>query len=104
MSTEAWQIFGNIVNTAGLTGFAITGATTVVAGYKAYASPCASLAESHTKLEGVRSRLQGLSPQRREEIDSQCRASNCKSLKNLEGELNRCVLLNNALSSSNSNS
>jgi len=87
MSSEPWQTFGNVVNTAGLTGFAITGATTVLAGYKSYASPCASLAESKSMLETVKSRLQELSPQRREEIDAQCRASSCKSLKDLEGRL-----------------
>jgi hypothetical protein len=103
MSSESWQAFGNIVNTAGLTGFAVTGATSVLAGYQAYASPFASLAESEKKLKSVRSRLQELSPQRREEIDSQCRASNCKSLRDLEGELDMCVLLNDDVSRSNSN-
>jgi hypothetical protein len=103
MSSESWQNFGNIVNTAGLAGFAITGATSVLAGYQAYASPLSSLAESEKKLKSVRSRLQELSPQRREEIDSRCRASNCKSLKDLEGELDMCVLLNDDISRSNSN-
>jgi len=75
------------VNTAGLTGFAISGATSVLAGYQAFASPYSSLANSERKLERVRLRLKELSPQRREEIDSQCRASNRKSLKDLEEEL-----------------
>jgi len=84
MSGESWQTLGNFVNTAGLAGFAITGANSVLAGYQAYASPYAWLAKSERKLERVRSRLQELSPQQREEIDSQCRVSNCKSLKDLE--------------------
>lgn len=93
MSSEGWQTFGNIVNTAGITGLALTSAKFVTERYQAYASPCTSLAESERKLERVRSRLKGLSPQRREEIESQCRVSNCKSLKDLEEDLDLCVLL-----------
>ena len=93
MSSEGWQTFGNIVNTAGITGLAFTGAKAVMEGYRDYASPYTSLAESERKLERVRSRLKELSPQRREEIESQCRVSNCRSLEDLERDLNRCVLL-----------
>jgi hypothetical protein len=103
MSSESWQTLGNFMNTAGLVGFTITGASSVLAGYQAYASPDASLAESQRKLERVRARLQELSPQQREEIDSQCRASNFKSLEDLEGDLHMCVLLNESVSRSNSN-
>jgi hypothetical protein len=103
MSSESWQALGNFVNSAGALGFAVTGATSILAGYQAYASPYALLAESERELERVRSRLQGLSPQRREEIDAQCRISNCKSLKDLEEDLDMCVLLNDEISRSNSN-
>ena len=95
---------GNIVNSAGLAGFAITGAKAVLAGYQAYASPYSWLAESERKMERVRSRLQGLTPQQRDEIDAKCRASNCKSLKNLEEDLSVCVLLNDTVPCSNLNS
>ena len=91
------------MNTLGLAGFAITGATNVLGSYQTYGSPYASLVESERKLERVRSRLQELSPQRREEIEAQCRASNSKSLKGLEAELNLCVMLNDAVSCSNLN-
>ncbi len=95
MTTDAWESIGNLANMAGLAGFAISGAKSAVAGYQAYASPSTSLTESEKKLERVRSRLQGLSPQRREEIDIAIRskASNCKSLKDLEKQLQECVLL-----------
>ena len=98
MSGESWQILGNIVNTAGVTGFAITGATTVLAGYQTYVSPYASLAESERKLDKVQSRLQELTPQQREEIDARSRASGSKGLTVLEKELIKYVLLNDAVS------
>lgn len=91
MSSESWQALGNIVNSTGIAGFAITGAASVLAGYQAYASPYTSLAESKRKLEEIKSRFQELSPQRREEIDSQCRASNSKTLKDLEGDLEMLI-------------
>jgi len=86
---DSWQAINNFANMAGLTSFAITGAKGAVAGYQAYASPYTSLTESERKLERVRSRLQGLSEQRRDEIEIAIRskASNCKSLKDLEGQL-----------------
>lgn len=93
MSSESWQNLGNFVNSAGVAGFAVTGATTVMAAYQVFASPYASLAESERILKGIRSRLQELSPQRREEIDLHCRVSNCKTLKDIEKELEECVLL-----------
>lgn len=93
--TDAWQAIGNIANVAGITGFAISGAKGVVAGYQAYASPYTSLTESERKLEKVKSKLQELSDQRREEIEiaTRSRASNCKGLKDLEKQLQECVLL-----------
>ena len=93
--TDGWQAINNLANMAGLAGFAISGAKSAVAGYQAYASPYTSLTESERKLERVKSRLQGLSPQRREEIEiaTRSRASNCKGLKDLEKQLQECVSL-----------
>jgi hypothetical protein len=90
---DVWQAINNLANVAGLTSVAAQGA---VVGYQAYASPYTSLTDSERKLERVKSRLQGLSPQRREEIEMATRsqASNCKSLKDLEDKLQECVLLN----------
>jgi hypothetical protein len=104
MSNDAWQTIGNFVNTAGLTGLAVTSAKSVLAGYQAYASPSTSLAESERKLERVRSLLQGLSDEKREEIEAQCRASNRRGLRDLENDLDTCVLLIDAVSFSNPNS
>jgi hypothetical protein len=90
--TDGWQTpISILANMIGL-GF--------VAGYQAYASPSTSLTESERKLERVRLRLQGLSPQRREEIEIAIRsgASNCKSLTDLEKQLEACVLLVYAVS------
>lgn len=92
MSSESWQNLGNFVNSVGITGLAVTGATSAMAAYQKFASPYVSLAESERILKGVRSRLQELSPQRREEIDLD-RPPNSKSLKDIEGELDKCVLL-----------
>ena len=93
--TDGWLAINNLANVAGITGFDISGEKGVVAGYQAYASPYTSLVESERKLKRVKSRLQGLSPQRREEIEiaTRSRASNCKSLNDLEKQLQECVLL-----------
>jgi len=96
-----WKIIGNLASTAGLGTFALTGAKGIVAGYQAFASPYTSLTESERKLEKVRSRLQGLSPQRREEIETAIRSNpsgGCKSLGDLEKKLQECVLLIDAVS------
>ena len=97
MSGESWQILGNIANTAGLAGFAITGATSVLAGYQTQVSPYASLAESEKKLEKVQSRLWELTPQQREEIDARSITSKSRCLKDLEEDLISYVLLNDAV-------
>jgi len=98
--TDGWQAINNLANMAGLTGFAISGAKGVVSGYQAYASPYTSLMESERKLERVKSRLQGLSPQRREEIEiaTRRRGSNCKGLKDLEKELQELMDMYDVLS------
>jgi hypothetical protein len=106
MTTDPWQTFSNFATTAGITTIAYSGAKGVIASYQTYASPTTSLIQSEKKLERVRSRLQGLSPQRREEIETVIRsnASDFKSLKDLEEQLDGCVLLNDAVSLSNLNS
>jgi hypothetical protein len=106
MSNDTWQTIGNVASTTGLTAFAYSGVKGVVAGYQTYASPDTALKESGRKLKRVKSRLQGLSPQRREEIEIATRSSdtNCKTLGNLEDALDECVQLIDAISLSNSNS
>jgi len=86
---DTWLAIGNLANMAGLTSFAITGAKGAVAGYQAYGSSYTSLTESERTLERVRSRLQGLSQQRRDEIEiaTRSKGSNCKGLKDLEEQL-----------------
>ena len=85
---------GTIASTAGVTTFAIGGAKGIIAGYQAYASPYTSLMEAERRLERVRSRLQGLSPKRREEIEIATRSESpdCSSLEILEERLEECVL------------
>ncbi|KAH9998579.1 hypothetical protein BJV77DRAFT_700237 [Russula vinacea] len=89
MTTDAWQTFSNFATTAGITTVAYSGAKGVIASYQTYASPTTSLTQSEKKLERVRSRLQELSPRRREEIEIVIRsnASDCRSLKDLEEQL-----------------
>jgi hypothetical protein len=90
-----WQTFGTVATTAGFTSVAYSTAIAIVGGYKVYGSPYTSLSQAEKKLERVRSRLQGLSPQRREEIENAIRSnvSDFKSLEDLEGQLDECVLL-----------
>lgn len=94
MTSEPWQMVGTIASTASVTTIAIGGAKGIVAGYRTYASPYTSLAVAEKKLKRVRSRLQGLSPKRREEIEiaTQSESPNFSSLENLEGKLEECVL------------
>ena len=71
-------------------------AVTIYDTYKANASPQASLEASGRKLEKIRSRLQGLSPQRREEIEVATQLGtfgneNPKKLAGIENELQECV-------------
>jgi hypothetical protein len=94
MSGSWQQTVGTIASTAGVTTFAIGGAKGIIAGYQTYASPHTCLAESERRLERVRSRLQGLSPKRREEIEIAARSEsfNGSSLEYLEGDLEEYVL------------
>ncbi|KAH9998580.1 hypothetical protein BJV77DRAFT_1147793 [Russula vinacea] len=87
--TDAWPTIRHFASAASLTTFAVGGAKTVLAGYQTFASPCTSLTESEKKLKRVRSQLQRLSPKRREEIEIAIRsnATDCKSLKDLEEQL-----------------
>ena len=93
MSGGAWQTVGNIASTASVTTIAIGGAKGILAGYHTYASPHTCLTETEKVLKRVKSRLQGLSPKRRKEIEIATRSesSNCSSLKILEDELEECV-------------
>ena len=105
--TDAWPTIRHFASAASLTTFAVGGAKTVLAGYQTFASPCTSLTESEKKLKRVRSQLQRLSPKRREEIEIAIRnnATDCKSLKDLEEQLDGCaVLLIDTVSLSNINS
>jgi len=89
MTSEPWKTVGTIASTAGVTTFAIGGAKSIAAVYRNFASPYTTLTESGRKLKRVRSRLQGLSPKRREEIDIAARSDsfNDSSLEILEGKL-----------------
>lgn len=92
--TEAWLAIGNLANIAGLTSFAVTGAKGAIAGYQAYGSPYTSITETERILEKIKSRLLGLSDQRRNEIEIAAQGNpNCKTLKDIEGQLQRCVSL-----------
>lgn len=99
MTNNVWEVLGNIATTTGITAVAYTSINGAVAGYQACNSASNSLTESERKLERVRSRLKGLSPQRRDEIEAtQGNASaGCKSLKDLEEQLEECVLLIDAV-------
>jgi hypothetical protein len=103
---QAFKAIGTIASTAGLTTFAMGTAKGIIAGYQTYASPYTSLAGSEEKLERVRSRLQGLSPKRREEIEIATRteSSNHTSLKYLEDELETRAPLIHPVTFSNSSS
>jgi len=93
MTNDGWQVFTNFATTAGFTTAAVSGVTGVVASYQTYASPNSSIMESERKLKRVESRLQGLSPQRREEIENSIRsgAFACKSLKDLQDQLDQLL-------------
>jgi hypothetical protein len=94
MTSEAWQMVGTIASTASVTTIAIGGAKGIIAGYQTYASPYTSLTEAERKLERVKSRLRGLSPKQREEIEIATRSESFSgsSLESLEERLEECVL------------
>lgn len=79
------DVANNLATMASIIG----GVNSVVAGYRAYASPYTFLTESERKLKRVKSKLEGLSDQRRDEIEIATRSKgpNCKCLKDLEGKL-----------------
>lgn len=95
MTNDAWQTIGNVASSTGIAAVAYSGVKGIVASYQTYVSPTGSLEESERKLKRVRSRLQGLSPKRRENIETATRSnsSNCTSLEGLEIQLEMCVLL-----------
>jgi len=91
MTNDLWTMAGRAATVTGLTSVAVTGAKSI---YEAHGTTHSSLVASGKKLEKVRSRLQQLSPQRRElleiEIASQSGASlddAPKSLGDIEKEL-----------------
>lgn len=90
MASEPWRTVGTIASTAGVTTVAIGTAKTALA----YISPYPALMETERRLERVRSRLQGLSPKQREEIEVATRRESFSgtSLENLEERLEECVL------------
>lgn len=94
MTSEPWNTVGTIASTAGVTTFAISGAKGILATYQTYYSPYTSLTAAERKLKRIRSRLQGLSPKRREEIEIATRSESFDglSLVALEGKLEKCVL------------
>ena len=108
MSNDTWQAIGNIASTTGITAVAYSGVKGVVASYQTYASPSTSLKESERKLKRVRSQLNGLTSQRREEIETATRSSSsqdssdCMTLGGLEIQLQACVLLIDSIFHSNS--
>lgn len=104
MPNETWQIIGNVATTTGLTACAYSGVKGVIAGYQRYA-PSTSLAESEKRLIRVESRINGLSPERRMEIEIATRngSPDCTSLEGLEVQLQMYVLLIDAISLSNLN-
>ena len=84
---DAWQAIGNLASVAGLTSLAVNG-------YQAYGSAYTTLMETERILEKVKSRLDGLSDQRRYEIEIAARGNpSCKTLKDLEVQLQACVSL-----------
>jgi hypothetical protein len=69
--------------------------------YQFHGSPNASLENSRKRLDKVRSRLQEITPQRREEFEIAARMNTSnggtiKSIENLEEQLEECVLLTRA--------
>ena len=94
--TDGWTTFGNLANTAGVAGAILTGGSSIVAGYQAYASPYATLTECMEKLEQVRKQIDGISEQRRLKIESAANqpGATCKRLEDLEEQLQEYVLLN----------
>lgn len=90
----AWETVGTVASTAGVTTFAIGGVKGIIAGYQTYASPYTSLTGAERRLKRVKSRLQGLSPKRREEIEIATRngSFNGSSLETLEERLEEYVL------------
>lgn len=95
MTDVAWQTVGRIASTVGVTATAYSGVQVVAKGYQTYISPDTALMESEKKLKRVRSRLRGLSQRRRDEIEAATQSydSGCKSLENLEEQLDECVIL-----------
>jgi len=89
MTEDAWQTVGRIASTAGVTATAYSGVQVVVKSYQAYISPDTFLMESERRLKRVRSRLDGLSKRRREEIEAATQSydSGCKPLESLEEQL-----------------
>ncbi|KAF8462090.1 hypothetical protein DFH94DRAFT_788689 [Russula ochroleuca] len=91
MSNDTWQAIGNIASTTGITAVAYSGVKGVVASYQTYASPSTSLKESERKLKRVRSQLNGLTSERREQIEIATRSRSsdpgCLSLGGLEIQL-----------------
>jgi hypothetical protein len=104
MATDGtWQTtVGAIASTAGLAGFGVAGVQGAIAAYQAFVY--GPLTRSEKILNKVKSRLQELSPEQREEINITARSgsSELKSLEDLEKLLAECVLLINFISLSNS--
>jgi len=87
MADLAWQVVGNISNLSGVTGVFVGGGIASI--YQSYCSPSASLKQSEIILNDIKSRLESLSPRRREQIQAALQSETSlqegpKSLEDLE--------------------
>jgi len=88
-----WWGVGNAAKVAGVA----SGAKSAYDSYQALGSPNTFLRSAGEQLDKVGSRLQAVTPQRREEIEQNV-ASGHKSIQDLEVQLGECVPLTGAFS------
>jgi hypothetical protein len=92
-----WTTVGEFASTTAITTVSFSTLKGVVASYQAFGSNATSLAESKNKLKRVKSRLDGLSPQQRKQIDSEnatlSESSDYTVLEGLQLQLDVYVLL-----------
>ncbi|KAN0131192.1 hypothetical protein V8E53_010997 [Lactarius tabidus] len=85
--TTAWQRFGNVTTATGFVGNLLTGASSIVGGYKTYLSPKTAMMEVWKKLEHVQQIIRTLSEKRRKNIDIAAKQGLCKSIQEIEDEV-----------------
>jgi hypothetical protein len=87
----ACETFGTLTNGGNLVEYAIQGAIGLALGYQTIGSPQTTLQETWKTLIDIRTHLKAVTPERRQKIEAAAAMKQCRSLLDIEKELQEYV-------------